>query len=57
MFCWLTLGRFGAGADTVFRVINLFSLNYDVLETFVVCVEAMLQQLTEGHRAAGKIHR
>lgn len=55
MFWWLTLGRFGACADAIFRVVNLFSLHHNVLETFVISVEAMLQQLTESHRAAGQI--
>lgn len=55
VFWWLTLGRFGACADAIFRVVNLFSLHHNVLETFVISVEAMLQQLTESHRAAAQI--
>lgn len=34
--------------------VYLFSLHHDVLETFVVFVEAVLQQLAQGHRAAGR---
>ncbi len=49
----LTLGRFGACADALFRAVDLLSFHYNVLEAFVVCVEAVLQQLTESHRAAG----
>lgn len=48
----LTLCRFRACADAVVRAIDLFSLHHDVLETFVVSVETVLQQLTESHRAA-----
>lgn len=48
----LTLCRFGARADAIVGVIDLFSLHHDVLETFVVSVETVLQQLTESHRAA-----
>lgn len=50
----LTLGSFGACANAVFRAVDLFSLHNNVLQTFVVSVEAVLQQLTESHRAAGK---
>lgn len=50
----LTLGRFGACADAVFRAVDLLSLHHNVLETLVVRVETVLQQLTESHRAAGK---
>lgn len=50
---WLTLDGFRTCADAVFRAVYLFSLHNNVLETFIICVEAMLQQLTEGHRAVG----
>lgn len=50
----LTLCRFGACADAVFRAVDLFSLHHNVLETFVVSVKTVLQELTESHRAAGK---
>lgn len=53
-FGWLTLGRFGACADAIIRIVNLLPLHHDVLETFVVGVETMLQQLTESHRAAAQ---
>lgn len=57
VICCLTLSRFGACADAVFRAVDLLSLHHDVLETFVVSVEAVLQQLTERHRAAGVKHK
>lgn len=50
----LTLSRFGTCADAVLGAVDLLSFHHDVLETFVVSVEAVLQQLTERHRAAGK---
>lgn len=51
--CWLTLDGFRTCADAVFGAVDLFSLHNNVLETFIICVEAMLEQLTEGHRAVG----
>lgn len=58
MIVWLcrclTLGRFGACADSLIVVVDLLSLHHNVLKTLVVCVEAVLQQLTESHGAAGK---
>lgn len=53
----LTLDGLGARADAVLVAVYLFSLHNDVLETFVVFVEAMLQQLAQGHRAAGRRER
>lgn len=50
---WLTLDRLRTCTDAIFRAVYLFSLHNNVLETFVVRVEAVLQQLTEGHRAVG----
>lgn len=52
-FWWLTLDRFRTCSDAIVRAVYLFSLHNNILETFVICVEAMLQQLTKGHRAAG----
>lgn len=51
-FRWLTLDRFRTRSDAIVRAVYLFSLHNNILETFVICVEAMLQQLTESHRAA-----
>lgn len=48
----LTLGRLGACADAVLGTVDLLPLHHDVLEAFVVGVEAVLQQLAERHRAA-----
>lgn len=51
MFDWCcTFGRFGSCPDAVFRTVDLLSLHHNVLETFVVCDEAVLQQFTERHR-------
>lgn len=52
MLVRLTLGRFGARADAVVGTVDLLPLHHDVLEAFVVGVEAVLQQLAQRHRAA-----
>lgn len=52
MFVQLTLGRFGACADAIIGTVDLLPLHHDVLEAFVISVEAVLQQLAERHRAA-----
>lgn len=50
----LTLGRLRARADALVGIVDLLSLHHDVLEAFVVRVEAVLQQLAERHRAAAQ---
>lgn len=52
-----TLGRLGACADALVRAKDLLSLDHDVLETLVIGVEAVLQQLTQGYRTAQGQHR
>lgn len=52
MFVHLTLGRFRACANAIVGTVDLLPLHHDVLEAFVVGVEAVLQQLAECHRAA-----
>lgn len=47
----LTLGRFGARADAVIRVVDLFSLHRHVLETLVVSIKTVLQQLAQSYTA------
>lgn len=49
----LTLCRFGACADAVVWTVDFFSFHHNVLETFIISVETVLQQLAESHRAAG----
>lgn len=51
MWCF-TFGRFGSGADAVVGAVDLLSLHHNVLQAFVISVEAVLQQLTERDRAA-----
>lgn len=47
----LTLGRFGARADAVIRVEDLFSLHHDVLKTLVISIKTVLQQLAQSYTA------
>lgn len=49
----LTLCRFGACADAVVWTVDFFTFHHNVLETFIISVETVLQQLAESHRAAG----
>ena len=54
LFWCFTFGRFGPCSDAVLVTVDLLSLHHDVLETFVVSVEAVLQQFAQRHRAARK---
>lgn len=57
LFTVLTFGRLWPRTDAVLRAVDLLSFNHDVLETFVISVEAVLQQFAQRHRAAGiQIH-
>lgn len=49
-----TLGGLGAGAHALVGTVDLLALHADVLQPPVVRVDAVLQQLAQGHRAAGK---
>lgn len=49
-----TLGRLGAGAHALVHAVQLLALHADVLQPPVVRVDAVLQQLAQGHRAGGE---
>lgn len=49
-----TLGRLGAGADALVGAVELLALHADVLQPPVVGGDAVLQQLTQCHGAAGR---
>lgn len=46
-----TLGRLGAGAGALVQAVDLLPLHADVLQPLVIRVDAMLEQLTQRHRA------
>ena len=45
------LGRLGAGAGALVQAVDLLPLHADVLQPLVIRVDAMLEQLTQRHRA------
>lgn len=46
-----TFGCLGAGADALIHAIDFLSLHADILKPFVVCIDAMLEQFAQSHRA------